>query len=132
MIEANEAHLVELEEEKQRLVKAYAAGALTLDDIAGEKTRIEKRIGNLTQAIEELRADMDHQVPTAQDLETIEEYAGLLHEGADLAINEPEEQQTIYRLLQMEARLTHDDGQHWADVRCILGETHLSTEYITT
>ena len=62
-------------------------------------------------------------------MEKIEEYAGRLQLGAELSDDDSEEQQAIYRLLQMEATLSHDGDQHWVDLVCFLGETHLSTIY---
>jgi hypothetical protein len=136
MIETNEARLGELEVEKRRLIKAYSAGALTLDDIAEEKTLIEKQIGDLTQAVAELKEDLQPRVPNTEEIETIELYALKIREGANLASNDPTEQREIYRLLQMEVTLTYKEGedekgQHWADFRCILGQERLSTNYIT-
>lgn len=136
MLESNETRLVSLEEEKGRLIKAYTAGALTLDEIAGEKSRIDKQIADVTAAIAELRADLAPQVPSPELLDTLERYAERIGKGADLAAKRPEEQQEFYRLLQMNVRLTYEevDGRwgHWAEIRCILGTRRLSTESITT
>jgi hypothetical protein len=65
-------------------------------------------------------------------METIEEYVGQLQLGAEISDNSPEVQQAIYRHLQMEAKLTYEDDQHWADLRCILGEIRLPTDYNAT
>ena len=114
------------------------AGALTLEDIAEEKTRIEKLIGDLTQAINELQADLQPRIPNEEEIETIERYAQQIREGADLASNDPAEQRKIYKTLQMEITLTYEPaegegeaGQHWAEFRCILGQDRLSTAFTT-
>ncbi|MBP8056835.1 MAG: recombinase family protein [Chloroflexi bacterium] len=136
MIKSNEARLAELQLEKQRLIKAYTAGTLTLDDIAVEKTRVEKQIADLTQANAELQADLQPRIPNAKEIETIEKYAQQIRQGADLTSNDPAEQREIYRLLHMEVTLTYEpakeegeEGQYWADLRCILGQERLSTTY---
>ena len=50
--------------------------------------------------------------------------------------DDPAEQREIYRLLHMEVTLTYEpakgegeEGQYWADLRCILGQERLSTAY---
>ncbi len=138
MIETNKTKLAELHVEKQRLIKAYTAGALTLDDMAEEKMRIENQIADLTKAIAELQTDLQPRIPNAEEIETIERFAEETREGADLASNDPADQRELYQLLQMEITLTYEpseedgeEGQHWADFRCILGQDRLSTTYTT-
>ena len=138
MIETNKAKLSELLEEKRRLIKAYTAGTLTLDDLGEEKTRIEKQIADLTQAIAELQADIQPRTPTVKEFETIESYAQEIREGANLTSDDPAEQRKIYNTLQMEITLTYEskegkseEEQHWAEFRCILGRDRLSTTYTT-
>lgn len=133
MVEANEAHLAALEQEKQRLIRAYTAGTLTLDEIATEKTRLDKEIGDVSQAIQELRADLEPRWPTEEEIETIERYAQHLQTGAALTDNDPEEQNKLYRLLQMEVTLTAESkDRRYVDLSCILGEARLSTVSYTS
>ena len=139
MIDTNKSRLAELQDEKRRLIKANTAGALTLDDMAEQKARIEKQIANLTQAVAELQADLQPRIPSASEIETIERYAQKIREGADLASEDPAQQREIYRLLQMEVILSYEEsdnegekGQHWAEFRCILGQERLSTTYTTS
>ncbi len=138
MIETNKHKLEELQAEKKRLIKAYTAGALTLDEISEEKTRIDKQIGNIEQAIDELQADVQPRIPDEHEIETIERYAQQIREGADLASTDPADQRKIYKMIQMEINLTYEPaaregeaGQHWAEFRCILGQDRLPTAFNT-
>lgn len=126
-IETNKARLAQVEEEKRRLVKAYAAGALTLDDITEEKTRVEKLINELGKGIAALEADLEPRMPRPEEMETIEQYAGRIRQGATLSDDDPQEQQELFRLLQMKGTLSHDGAIYWLDLSCILGERRLST-----
>lgn len=140
MIEINTHKLTELHKEKKRLVKAYTSGVFSLDDVDEEKIRIESEIANLTQAIAELKADIQPRMPNAKDIETIERYARQIQEGVDLASADPTVQREIYNLLQMEITLNYvseegeagKDGHHWADFYCILGKESLSTSFTTS
>ena len=129
MIETNKNKLENLKIEKKRLIKAYTAGALTLDDIAEEKMRIKKQIMDLNLANEELRADMQPRIINPEEIETLEAYAQNIREGADWTSNDPAEQREIYRRLQMEISLsyeatdeTNNEVCHWAELHCVLGE----------
>ena len=54
-IEANEAHIAQLENENSRLVTAYASGVISLDDLARGKAPIDEQIKNLRLANDKLR-----------------------------------------------------------------------------
>ncbi len=81
MIEANETKLETIEKEKERLIKAYSAGILTLDEIAVQKTALDKQIADLTQAIASLRADLNPNLLSPATIETIETWAEKIRRG---------------------------------------------------
>jgi site-specific DNA recombinase len=131
MLNANEKKLTDMHEKKQRLIDAYAAGVLTLDDIAAQKTELEKRINDTEQAVKQLRRDVDQQMPSPSDLATIESFAERVREGANAANADPEKQREIYDLLDLSVTFDVVDGQQVADVKCILGQVLLSPDNCT-
>jgi len=62
----------------------------------------------LTQAINELQADLQPRIPNEEEIETIERYAQQIRERADLASNDPAEQGKIYQTLQMQTPLNYE------------------------
>lgn len=132
MIKSNEQRLGEAIEEKERLIKAYAAGALTLDEIAVAKTEIDKRIADLTQAIANLRAELAPLVLSPAETEAILSYAEGIQRGAGTADDNPERQQIVYRMIHLQAELDEAEGGRWADVTCVLGKQRVSTTYSAT
>ena len=72
MIEANEVELEKLKDEKERLVKAYSTGVLTLDDIAFQKNDLEKRIGDISEANKQLREELAPKLLSQVDIEKIQ------------------------------------------------------------
>ena len=132
MIEANEAKIAELGKEKDRLIKAYAAGVLSLDDIALQKVDIERRLAGMKEATEQLRAELQPKLLSAAEIETITEIGRQIREEVDFADNDPETQQVIYRMLDLRLTLLEEDGQQWGDVSCVLGRARVSTTYKPT
>ena len=122
MFEANQAKLDELENEKDRLIKAYSAGVLSLDEIAKQKTDLDKQIATLTGAIASLHAELKEKTFTAEEMETIESLAAQYREEVELADSDPRAKRDILQLLSVEVVLSVKDGKKWADVSCKLGE----------
>lgn len=129
LVTNNEARLGELQKEKDRLIKAYSAGVLTLNEIAIQKTSLDKQIADLQQATHQLKTEIGAAILTEGEIESIEYYASLVREGADIADNDPRLQRTIYRLLELKVTLSLVEGEKWADVTCILGDNHLPAEF---
>jgi hypothetical protein len=129
MIDANEQKLAAARAEKERLIKAYTAGVLTLDEIATQKTAVDKEITDLTAAVAALRTELAPNLLTAGQVASIQEWAAKIRVGAEVILAEnPAGAQEILRLLQTRVTLGHDNGQRWAKVRCVLGEEYLPTE----
>jgi site-specific DNA recombinase len=129
MLASSEQNLSELHGEKERLIKAYSAGILTLDEIAIQKTELDKRIKDLTQAINELRAELQPKLLSKKERKSIEEIAEQVRVGADLTDDNTEAQREIFHLLQMKVTLSESEGKRWADVTCILGTTNVPAAY---
>ena len=55
MLESNRAKLVKLEVEKGRLIDAYKAEVLSLDELANQKVDLDRQIDELTCAIKPWR-----------------------------------------------------------------------------
>lgn len=127
MIAANEQKLTAAKAEKERLIKAYAAGVLTLDEITSHKTAIDKEITDLTAAIAALRAEFKPNLLTAGQVASIQEWAAKIRVGAEVILDsDPAGAQEILRLLQTRVTLGHEDGRRWLKVRCVLGEEFLA------
>ena len=128
MLEANEAKLVDLEKEKDRLIKAYSAGVLTLDEIANQKTDLDRQITALTGAIDSLRMELKEMSFTAEEMQTIESLATQYREEVALANNDREAKRHILQLLGVKVVLSIKNGKKWADVSCKLGEEHCAVD----
>ena len=132
MIESTAARLEATEQEKARLLKAYTSGVLSLDDIAAAKTALDKRTADLTQALSQLRSELNPAALNQEDIDRIKKDAADLREGLLLADDDPQEQRRILEQLQFEGRLIYEDDTHWIEVNCILGSDRLSTSYTTS
>ena len=129
MLKSSQEKLGELQDEKERLIKAYTSGVLGLDEIASQKTDLDKRINDLTQAIQELTVELKPKLLSKEEIQTIEDLAAQVWQGADLTDEDTETQREIFRLLQMEVTLSVEDGEQWADVSCILGQKHVPVAF---
>ena len=127
LLESNEKGLAALKAEKERLIKAYSAGVLSLDEIAVQKTELDKRINELTHATAQLRAELEPRILSKLDIERIEDLAAQVRDRADLGDGEPERQREIYKLIDMRVTLDEIEGTQFAQVHCILGQPYLST-----
>ncbi len=132
MIQATAARLEAAEQEKARLVKAYAAGILSLDEIATTKGELDRRLNDLTQALAQLRAELPATMLTQDDVSRIKQEAAELRQGVELADNDPATQRRILEQLLIECRLSHVDGQRWIEIDSILGAARLPADYTTT
>lgn len=131
MIEANEAEQEKLLEEKQRLVKAYSTGVLTLDEIAFQKADLEKRIKDITEAIEMLKDELTPKLLSQVDIEAIQKRASDVRDEADLTDDDPQTQRELFQLLDVHVVLSQIDGEKWADLTCVLGEKRLPVDFNT-
>ena len=131
MIEANEAELKKLSEEKQRLVKAYSTGVLTLDEIALQKADLEKRIKDITEAIEMLKEELTPKLLSQVDIEAIQKRASDIRNEADLTDDDPQTQRELFQLLGVHVVLSQIDGEKWADLTCVLGKKRLPADFNT-
>jgi site-specific DNA recombinase len=135
MIEANEAKLEALHVEKDRLIKAYSQGILSLDEIATQKTALDKEIADLTRALADCRAELDPKLLGADDIATIQEWANEVRGGAAvIAESNPAGLRELFRLLQVKVTLFFEDtgGKHRAlkraKVECVLGVESLAND----
>ena len=97
--------------------------------LASQKTDLDKRINDLTQAIQELTVELKPKLLSKEEIQTIEDLAAQVWQGADLTDEDTETQREIFRLLQMEVTLSVEDGEQWADVSCILGQKHVPVAF---
>ena len=58
LLETNRTKQADLEAQKERLITAYTAGVLSLDEIAAQKVDLDRQIGELIQAIEALQNEL--------------------------------------------------------------------------
>lgn len=132
MLESNQMRLNELEKEKARLIGACAKGVLSLDELAVQKTGLDKAIADLGQAIAMLRAEAEPNLPSAERIETIEAVAAELRDTLHQADNDLKKQREIYQLLTVQVTVRHENEQRWVTASCDLGNARLSLEYTTT
>lgn len=132
MIDANEGRAARLEQERERLKAAYRGGVIELEEFAQDRAAMDKEIANLRQAVQQLREELRPQMLTQEDIATIEEFAAVIREGADLTDGDPELQRKIYQKLNMQVSLLEQAGEKWADLVCILGHTRSVANYETS
>ncbi len=129
ILKSSESKLSELLQEKERLIKAYTAGILSLDEIAIQKLDIDKRIENLTQSVDQLKVELKTKLLSEEEQQSIEEIAMQVREGADFTDDSQKTQREIYKLIHMHVTLNTTDGQKWADVSCMFGKKRLPAAY---
>lgn len=125
MLESSQARLGEIEGRKERLIAAYTAGVLTLDDLAKQKNVLDKEMADLNRAIAILRAEAEPHLLSEEQIAGIEELATRYRAGAGVADDDPALQREIFRQLRLCVTLGCDDDQRWADVSCILESERL-------
>lgn len=129
MIEANEAKLASVKEQKERLIKAYTDGVLSLDEMADRKVAIDKEIEDLTKAIANFRAELNPKLLSPQEIASIKEWTEKINLGADVVTkNSPEKVRGILQQLQVRVILGFDGKDKWAKVTSVLGEKALASE----
>ena len=120
MIDATAARLEQSEQEKARLLKAYATGVLSLDEIASAKLELDKRTADLTQILARLRAEYYPTIVNQDMIDSLYKDADDLRLGIARADYDPKEQRRILENLHVECRLYCVDGQRWIEVDSIL------------
>ena len=132
MIASNKLLLAELEVNRTRLIQAYTAGVLSLDELAIQKTDIEKQINDLQLAVQDLQAELDPKLLSMEDIASIEEIAAHVREATGLTDDDPKTQHMLFQLLDVNVMLSCKENQRWADLECVFGQQRLSTGYNTT
>ncbi len=125
LIEANQAKLVALEKQKERLITAYIHGTLSLDDIAAQKTEIDKQIANLHEAISSLQDELSPAMLAPQQIDEIHDFAIKIREGLEIAGDDFKAQQRIIRLLKTEITLSTIKGIKWANIKTVINGANL-------
>jgi hypothetical protein len=131
MLKSTQARLGELDAQKTRLIDAYSRGVLSLDELAGQKTALDKEISDLAQAISVLRAETEPLLLTAEHIESIEAVAAEICDGVDVADDNKQAQRAIFQLLDVQVLLSYDGERRWADLTCTLGTARCTVEYNT-
>lgn len=129
MLQSSQTRLGELESQKVRLIDAYTKGILSLDELASQKSALDKQIADLGQAVASLRAEAAPLLMSDEQIETIEARAAELRQGAALADDDIQAQREIFKLLGVNVVLNHEEKQRWADVTCLLSSTRCAVEY---
>jgi site-specific DNA recombinase len=124
MLESSQARIVELEGQKTRLIEAYSKGILSLDELAVQKTQLDKEISELIHAVLVLRAETEPQLLTTERVEMIEAIAAEICASVNLVDENKQAQREIFQLLDVHVILVHDGAERWADVTCVLGNTN--------
>jgi site-specific DNA recombinase len=132
MIEANQKKLAAYQQEQTRLIDAYTAGVLTLDEIAAKKTELNKQIAELNGAIGLLQAELDPKILSREEINQIHIFAAKVRKGLNVARGSFKTKRKITKLLRVEIALHYIDSEKWAEVKCVLGEQPLAVGYNTT
>jgi len=131
MIEANKKKLAQLDKQKDRLITAYKEGVLTLDEVAGPKTELDKQRAGLLNAIDALKDDLPETLDDSR-IATIKEFAAKVAQGVDVADNDFDLRREIMELLDVSAVFRLRGDEKWIKISCVLGENEWATDYITT
>lgn len=132
MLESTQARMADLEAQRTRLVEAYSKGVLSLDELASQKTSLDKEIGDLAQAVALLRSETEPHLLTEERVETIE---GIAKDMRDSVLELGDDLQTkraIFQLLDVQVKLSFDGKQRWVKVECTLGSANCAVENTTS
>jgi site-specific DNA recombinase len=129
MLESTQTRLAELEGRKARLIDAYTKNVLSLDELASQKTALDKQIADLGQAIASLHTETEPQLLTAERIESIETIATKIRQGASIADGNHQAQRAIFQLLDVHVTVDGSGKQRWADVTCTFGNERCAVEY---
>jgi len=119
MIEASQKKLTDLEGQLQRLIDAYTAGVLSLNDLAKGKTDLDKQIADTRKAIDALQTDLDPQSLSEDDISAIHDFAAQFRKNVDLIDADLPAKREIAKLLQVKVIMAND----YVDVSCVLSPT---------
>ena len=128
MLESSQARLGELEGQKERLIAAYTADVLSLDELSTQKAALDKQIADLGQAVTALRAEAEPMLLSTEYMETIEAMAAEVRAGATLADDDRQAQRAIFQLLDVHVTLDHVNKKRWVNVTCTLGQRRCAVE----
>lgn len=123
MLESSRARLSDLEGQKERLISAYAKGAVSLDELIAQRRPLDDQLDQLQQAIAVLAAETDPQLLTDAQIDAIETVAAEMRAGLDVADTNLEVQRKLFQLLEVQVSLIEDEGVRYADVTCNLGNS---------
>ena len=132
MLESAVARLADAEERKSRLIEAYTKGILSLDELASQKTTLDKEIDNLTQTIASLRTEVEPQLLTDAQIETMEAVAESVRASIIDIDKDPHAQRTLYQMLNLQAVYTGNGEEKTVGITCVLGRETLSPNLHTT
>jgi site-specific DNA recombinase len=132
MLESSQARLAALEEQKTRLIDAYTKGVLSLNELASQKTAMDKEINALGQAINMLRVEAEPHLLTTERRESIEAFAAKLQGAESLMDANKQAQRAIFQALDVRVILSYDGQERWADCTCTLDTARYAVDSISS
>jgi site-specific DNA recombinase len=126
MLASSQKRLEELTERKQRLVDAYLAGALSVDELVKNRAPLDAELNGLTQAVQKLQGELARDDGVAY--ERLDLAAHKVRAALDFYDQDQGAQREVYTQLRLTVTLTRVDGEMWATCECLLGERRLAVE----
>jgi hypothetical protein len=80
------------------LIDAYTKGILSLDELASQKSALDKQIADLGQAVATLRAETEPLYMSPERIESIEAIAAEVRAGAILADNNRQAHKRFWKI----------------------------------
>jgi site-specific DNA recombinase len=122
LLKANEKRIESARGERQRLIEAYAAGVLSLDDIAQHKATLDAELKTLEGANGELAGEIAQRLPDVQLLDKLEGYAKVIRGRiGDIETNDNAKRE-LYKMLKLQVTLRIVEGEKQVRVACPFGE----------
>jgi site-specific DNA recombinase len=112
----------------ERLLDLYLSGDFPKETLTDRKSRLERTILALESERSGLETQLEAQLLTEKQIQSIQEFAAKVGEGLEAIGDDFDTKRRIIEELDVWATLSVEDGQKVVYVRCMLGDEELSIE----
>jgi len=124
-LKAVEALLADNQNQLQRLIDLYVAGAFPMEMLQDRKAKLEKTLGELNRERSELSARLEERKMTPERIRDLQEFAAEIAKKLELADNNFAARKQVVELLDVHGTLAIVADQKIFDAQCLFGDTKL-------
>ena len=124
-LKAVEALLADNQNQLQRLIDLYVAGAFPMEMLQERKAKLEKTLGELNRERSELSARLEERKMTPERIRDLQEFAAEIAKKLELADNNFAARKQVVELLDVHGTLAIVADQKIFDAQCLFGDTKL-------